>query len=250
MCTAILIYRVLDSFPIIIAANRDEFVDRPSRPPHLWEPAERSAGPRILAGRDLRAGGTWLGASSLGIVAGLTNRYTGDRDPGKRSRGGLVADCLARDSVEAIRERVAAEGAGMYNPFNLFVLSETAAAVVCNYPTHRWHPLAPGVHVVTNRAWGDADDAKRAWIERQLERVPDDPTSCVGRLEGLLANHGSEEEGTQVCLHLGGYGTVSSSILLLGKEPRESVFLHCEGKPCEHPYEDLSPLVRSLLGEG
>jgi len=80
--------------PLLIAANRDEFLDRPTAGLHRW--ALRS-GAGVVAGRDLRDGGTWLGVSPGGRVAMLTNVRDGQPGPGRRSRGELVTRWLAGD---------------------------------------------------------------------------------------------------------------------------------------------------------
>src|SRR2546423_2141430 len=89
-------------FPLVVAANRDELLDRPA----VAMTVLREAGPRIIGGRDELAGGTWLAVNDAGVVAGLTNRpmHGQQRDPTKRSRGelplGLARHTSAADAVE------------------------------------------------------------------------------------------------------------------------------------------------------
>ncbi|MFP7300335.1 NRDE family protein [Neobacillus niacini] len=90
MCLILFAYKVHPKYKLIVAANRDEFYQRPTAPVHFWEDD-----PEILAGRDLEKMGTWMGVTKSGKFAALTNY----RDPkevteGKRSRGELVADAL------------------------------------------------------------------------------------------------------------------------------------------------------------
>lgn len=90
MCLIVFAYRVHPVYKLLVAANRDEFYGRPTAPAHYWEDR-----PDILAGRDLEKMGTWMGVTTSGRFAALTNY----RDPmevteGKRSRGELVADAL------------------------------------------------------------------------------------------------------------------------------------------------------------
>jgi uncharacterized protein with NRDE domain len=118
MCLVLL---ALDSHPeyyLMVAANRDEFYDRPTSSAEFWSDA-----PTVLAGRDLRAGGSWLGIDRRGRLAAVTNYRQGQReDPAPRSRGQLVRDFLTAD-VSAIEhmERVRRE-ANLYNGFNLLAL--------------------------------------------------------------------------------------------------------------------------------
>jgi uncharacterized protein with NRDE domain len=90
MCLVLFAYQVHPIYKLIVAANRDEFYQRPTAPVHYWEDD-----PEILAGRDLEKLGTWMGVTKSGRFAALTNY----RDPkevteGKRSRGELVANAL------------------------------------------------------------------------------------------------------------------------------------------------------------
>src|SRR5580700_2917275 len=90
MCLILLAWRVHPRFPCVLAANRDEFHDRATAAAEWWPSAER-----VLAGRDLQAGGTWLGVTRRGAFAALTNfRDGGARRSDAPSRGALVSDVL------------------------------------------------------------------------------------------------------------------------------------------------------------
>jgi len=110
--------------PIIVAANRDERYNRPSAAPTFWHTE-----PQILAGRDLVAGGTWLGVNEFGLLVGVLNRPSvGEAEPLKpaRSRGLLCRDLLKLKTAVAAAEFVKTEKAE-YQPFTLvFADSKTA----------------------------------------------------------------------------------------------------------------------------
>jgi uncharacterized protein with NRDE domain len=90
MCLILFAYNVHPEYKLIVAANRDEFYQRPTEPAHFWEDA-----PEILAGRDLEKKGTWMGVSKTGRFSALTNYRNPKEDvTGKRSRGELVRDAL------------------------------------------------------------------------------------------------------------------------------------------------------------
>jgi hypothetical protein len=91
MCVLVIGWRVRDDAPVVLAANRDEAYDRESAPP---ETIAAGAG-WALAPRDRRAGGTWIGLSSSGLVVAITNRRGGDFDPARPSRGELCRAALA-----------------------------------------------------------------------------------------------------------------------------------------------------------
>src|ERR687892_2230737 len=90
MCLVLLAFNCNPDYSLILAANRDEFYDRPTAPAGFWEDA-----PAVLAGRDLKAGGTWLGVDRRGRFAAVTNYRQGQREAAApRSRGRLVSDFL------------------------------------------------------------------------------------------------------------------------------------------------------------
>ncbi|MFB3063398.1 MAG: NRDE family protein, partial [Gammaproteobacteria bacterium] len=93
MCLVVMAYEHHPRYRLVLAANRDEFHERPSQPAHWWQDH-----PGLLAGRDLEAGGTWLGVNRSGRLALVTNfREPSVRAPGKASRGELVRDFLIED---------------------------------------------------------------------------------------------------------------------------------------------------------
>src|SRR5437016_13775147 len=96
MCVLLVHHRVRDDMPVVLLANRDEDFDRPFAPPFLWPESG------IVAPRDLRAGGTWVGVGRgrAGLVAAITNRRTRAPRTNVRSRGLLVADVLSRRDVD------------------------------------------------------------------------------------------------------------------------------------------------------
>jgi uncharacterized protein with NRDE domain len=105
------------TYPLILLANRDEYYERPSASARFWDEA-----PFLLAGRDLRAGGTWLGITRKGRIAAVTNyRHPASIKQGAPSRGRLVSDfLLGQLGPEEYIEKLYRE-AGNYNGFNLIV---------------------------------------------------------------------------------------------------------------------------------
>ena len=138
----------IDSHPryhLVLAANRDEYFVRPTMPAQFWEDA-----PQILAGRDLVAGGTWLGISKSGRLAALTNYYGPDEyAANKLSRGWLITDFLKGDlSPDGYLEQLRQTG-HHYNGFGLVFGDSTGL----NYYTNRGPSicgLSTGIHGLTN----------------------------------------------------------------------------------------------------
>ncbi|MCB9666328.1 MAG: NRDE family protein [Alphaproteobacteria bacterium] len=144
MCLVLLRHDPRSPHPLVLAANRDELHARPAQPFHRWPDL-----PHVWAGRDLQAGGTWLGLSSRGRLAAVTN-LRGGPATAPRSRGALVTDFLdgttpAADFVAAIRPEA-------YRPFNLLVWDGEVLAYASSDAPAR--VLPPGLHGVSNASMG------------------------------------------------------------------------------------------------
>lgn len=115
MCLIVLAWHARADLPLVVAANRDEWRDRPTEAAHWWPDR-----PGIYAGRDLQAGGTWMGVTRRGRFAAITNfRDPSDRRTDVRSRGEIVGEYLAGDEdTETFITRLASS-ARLYNGFNL-----------------------------------------------------------------------------------------------------------------------------------
>jgi uncharacterized protein with NRDE domain len=230
--------------PLLVAANRDEKLTRPAEKPSVRD----EGGVRILAPKDLDEGGTWLGVNAAGVFVALTNRFAPRRGD-RRSRGRLVLDALKADSPAQALTRVNALDPSEHNPFHLVLADAHDAHLVWNDGAKQRHePLAPGVHVVTERSL-DAAPTKR--IELLHEKVqdifmsrPPDPEQWQ-ELLGMRADESLE--GVCVLDEKRGYGTRSSTILYMASSPERHRFLHAEGPPDKTPYEDMSDDLRTLL---
>nr|WP_212637914.1 NRDE family protein [Desulfocicer vacuolatum] len=130
---------------LILCANRDEFYDRPTAPLGWWEDH-----PMVLAGRDLKGGGTWMGITRSGRVAGITNfRDPARLNPGAPTRGELVSDFLCKDeSARSYLERIHSTS-GKYNGFNLVLGDTTGFYYYSNYQ-NKITTLSPGVYGLSN----------------------------------------------------------------------------------------------------
>lgn len=189
MCLLAFAWRVHPSFPLVLVGNRDEFHDRPAEAAHWW-----SSPDGILAGRDLQAGGAWLGLSRRGRFAVVTNyREPGVATSGRRSRGDLVVDFLSRGgSVEDWMDELTGRS-DEYGGFNLIVGDREQIHYLTNRGEGRRF-LAPGVHGLSNHQldtpWPKVT-AARGRLERLIEADRVEPEA----LFGLLADRTPAEEG-------------------------------------------------------
>ena len=140
MCVAALAWMAHPRWRLVAIGNRDEFHGRPTAPLARWDNG-------VLAGRDLQAGGTWLGVHADGRFALVTNRRTeAGPQPGLASRGALVTDWLLDQPLGDL---------SAMNPFNLFVAGLDGAELLTNYPAAQRQPLAPGIHGLSNGTFAD-----------------------------------------------------------------------------------------------
>jgi|SRR5579885_253917 uncharacterized protein with NRDE domain len=243
MCTLALYLRVFPQFPLVVAANRDEFLARPAA-----APTTLCQYPLVVGGKDLRAGGTWLAINEHGLIAGLLNRRSElPADPDRRSRGLLCLDALKFPTVSEALRFVVAQAPERYNPFNLLLASRAEAAVAHNRQGRiDATMLAPGTHLLTNL---DVNDFECPRISRSFNRfaalasersVADDPPLMRQRLAALLSDHSTQLDPrtgrpNSLCLHLGDYGTRESSLVFVDAQGRVEHYF-APGPPCTTAY--------------
>lgn len=146
MCLITFAWRPQHARPLIVVANRDEFYARPTAPLAEWQDA-----PGVYAGRDLEAGGTWLGVGPDGRFAAVTNIRRAANRPAPRSRGELCAAYLTGDlTLEAYARRVC-NHAGEYAGFNL-LLGDRHQLYYLNSDNRMPEALAEGIYGLSNAA--------------------------------------------------------------------------------------------------
>ena len=226
MCLIVFAYDVHPSYRLILAANRDEFYGRPSAPADFWDDQ-----PQVLAGRDLKEGGTWLGVTKKGKFAAISNY----RDPSAfksnaLSRGGLVSRFISgKQSPSHYLEKISPQ-ADKYNGYNLILGEGSDLFVFSNRGGKQ--ELKPGIYGLSNHLlntpWPKVSRGKRL-----LKAALDKKGAELGKaLFDLLADRhippdrklpatgiGLEWERVLSSIFITSpvYGTRSSTILLIGK---------------------------------
>lgn len=256
MCLLVFAWQTEPGSPLIVAANRDERLDRPAHSLCVL----RDSGPRVLGGRDDLAGGTWLAVNEHGVVAGLTNRPSpGGRDPTKRSRGELplmaAAERSADDGVAELSRRVRP---GEYNPAWLLVGDRRSLYYVeltlDREPSIR--PLGPGIHVLENTAI-DEPSAKVEGVGTLLAAASGTGPSVWAALPTVLADHTVPVGGAgtppgsdyaerpsatlAACVHTDDYGTRSAALVRVPSDPdSRPKMLVADGPCCVTSFVDVS----------
>ncbi len=245
MCTLAIYFRMLPQYPLLVAANRDEQYDRPSAPAQLL-----NTEPRIIAGRDLRAGGTWLGVNDYGVLAAMLNRRINSQNvsfPDARSRGLLCMDLLASRSA-ADADSLIRNHQASYNPFTAVVAGPHRAYVFYNAGRKLVaQELRPGLHVFSSAAEFDlhSDKADRAYalfgeVGEKLRQNGGTKLETIAALGSALGDHslpaGSADPGDSICVHRDSSGTVSSSIVLVSLSSARFEMFYCAGAPCQNAF--------------
>jgi uncharacterized protein with NRDE domain len=259
MCTILAAVGIWPDLPLVIAANRDEALDRAAVGPQLW-PAGEVAARAVFAPRDLQAGGTWLGLNDAGLFVGITNRRA-PTHPSRRSRGELVFAALGAAGHADARARMLALDARVYNPFHL-LLADRQGAVIVWGDGERMHEstLAPGVHWITERSFGAGESRRHELLVELAAGLAIGPAPDLATWRSILADHrphhtGSDAPGPgsigfdSMCVHAQplNYGTRSSTLIELGRERGRVRFLHAQGRPCENAFVDYSEAITDLV---
>ena len=257
MCTVVVLFRVVPGLPLVVAANRDESFDRETCGPCLLSEA-----PRLVGGRDLERGGTWMAVRPDGWFSGLTNlRPTSRPLPARRSRGEVVSGLAAAGSADEARALLAALTPGDFNGFNVLfgdARSLTVAYLRPEEPSVRFEVVDSGVHVLPTAELDAPSYPKVARLRGALSVALLEPVGLAAVLSRLISDHaGDLPPGASAstfppevlrtldaaCVHLPGYGTRSSTLLFVG-EAGVVYYGFAEGPPCVTAFEDYTSLVR------
>jgi len=196
MCLILVAWRKHPAYPLVVAANRDEFHARPAAAAAFWKDQ-----PGILAGRDLQANGTWLGVSRSGRFASVTN-YRGAHDPNAvESRGALVTRFLLQENTP--KDFISAIQLPKYSGFNLMLADRDKLWWVSNRGNGPKR-LDPGYYALGNLL---LDSAEVADVRERF-------ASTAAAIEPLFALLATAKIVAPI------YGTRCSTVLLQGQDGR------------------------------
>ncbi|MBO0959398.1 NRDE family protein [Neobacillus sp. MM2021_6] len=228
MCLILFAYQVHPEYKLIVAANRDEFYQRPTAPAHFWEDQ-----PEILAGRDLEKMGTWMGITASGRFAALTNyRNPRESTDGKHSRGKLVADALKYngDSKDYMKQIVRHKD--LFPGYNLLAGDGDELFYYSNIG-NKLEELEPGLYGVSNHLLNSEWPKVQKGKEGLTQIIHGKKEELVEKLFLLLQNSDPAQDEslpkTGVSLEMERmlsplfiksekYGTRSSTVLLLSEK--------------------------------
>lgn len=234
MCLLVLAWQIHPRYRLVVAANRDEFHERPAAALAPW-----AAPHDMLAGRDLRAGGTWLALDRRRRFGVVTNYRELQRPrPGAPSRGGLIPEYMAADASAEAYFGALSGHAQEYSGFNLLLSDGHALWYGSNRATPFARELPPAVYGLSNEAldtpWPKLTRV-RAGLQGWLGEGPDAPVEALFSLladrtradDATLPDTGLERHWERVLsapfVQDPGYGTRCSTVLLL--EPAGGCYL-------------------------
>ncbi len=253
MCLILIAWRVHPRYPLIVAANRDEFYARPTLPAKRWPGFSG-----MIAGQDLEAGGSWMGVDAAGRFAAVTNFRELEQGPADaRSRGELVTEYLLGNAPADIYLAELAERANRYRGYNLlltgggelYCASNRSTPIrrlppglhgVCNGPLDSdWPKVKRGRQLLAKAVGANEPDPKELFeLLRDRTRAPDTalPDTGIGleyeRLLGTIAIDGAIEGRD--------YGTRSASVLLLDAQGRGQFVEHSRTDDANWQQRDFS----------
>jgi Transport and Golgi organisation 2 len=248
MCTLVILRRAEHEWPVIIGANRDEIIDRPALAPDRHWPDRAE----IVAGRDLLAGGSWLGINDWGVAAAVLNRH-GSLGPaaGLRSRGELVLEALDHADAVAAATALADLDPAAYRSFNLIVADNRDAFWLRHADTGRIEarPVKAGLSLIAAGEIDDLRPPRLALAKPRFRAAPppdpdrDDWTAWQQILGDDTVPPGMPAEAALRFQTDRGYGTVSSAIIALpaaSTSERRPVFRFAGWQPEATPWRTVA----------
>lgn len=247
MCLLAIQYQLVPESPVLVAANREEFYERPSLPPTI-----QSGKPRVLCGVDEQAGGTWLGVNQNGLFVGVSNRRRSQPTYPTRSRGVLCKELLKSGSALEARDRAMDELlSGKYDGANYACVDAESAWVVHGGDEIEAVELHEGLNIIAN---GDVNDHRdeRVELARRLLTLQtlDSPVKFLAVASKVFSRAPTPPGRPSMVVQGNDRGTVSSTLISLGQKPRDAIYQYASSAPHEAKYEDYSPFLRDILSRG
>jgi len=247
MCLLAVQYRLVPESPILVAANREEFYDRPGTPPSI-----QSGKPRILGGVDQLAGGTWLGVNQHGLFVAASNRRKLIPPIAPRSRGVLCRELLrTRTADEAMHLAMDELGTKRYDGVNFVCVDADSGWVVHGGDEAEVVELQEGLSVIGNHDVNDPRDERVQLAHRLLTlQTLDSPVKFLAVASKVFARPPAPAGRPSMIIAGQRRGTVSSTLISLGAKPRDAIYQYADGSPDSAKYEDYSPMLRDILSRG
>ena len=247
MCLLAVQYKSVPEAPILVAANREEEYERAALVPSI-QPGK----PRVLSGVDTKAGGTWLGVNQSGLFVGAANRPRLAAPSAPKSRGLLCRDLLransARHAVDMAMEELTAN---KYDGVNFIIADYESGWAVHGGEDPNVVELEEGLNIISSYDLNDMRDERQKLARRLLTlQMLDSAVKFLAVSSKAFARPPAAQDRPGMVVRGKERGTVSSTLIALGKKPRDAIFQYANGSPETARYEDYSPLLRDILSRG
>ena len=247
MCTLIILYKLLNDYPVVALHNRYLGINTKEKPP-------QSIGDGIYCPIDIESQGTWMGFNRDGLLLAITNQETQTIDQPNRSRGLLALDILREcGTAEEAKEYLMDPSIRPdYRPGNFIVADPTDAwHILWDNVTKAWSlPQGPYAIGVVTKYPGIKMNEKAEKIgldsERRRKRAfqllhgfqPSNIDEVLEKMRLVSGDHAYGKTASSICWHSPEFRQTSSTIMAIGSDPEDSRVLYCPGNACEKPFKE------------
>jgi uncharacterized protein with NRDE domain len=247
MSLVAIVYHLVPEAPILVACNREESASQVSPNPTI-----QSGKPRILASVDPKSGGTQLGVNQNGMFVAAIGRKKFAAPLAPRSRRILCRNLLrcnsARQAVDLALEELHSE---QYNGVNYVIADHESGWVVHSGNDIHVVELSEGLSIVGVNDVDDRNDERARLAQRLLTlQMLDSPVKFLAVASKVFARPPQSGARANMVIRERDVATNSSTLISLGKKPRDAIFQFANGAPDLVKYEDYSPLLRDILSRG
>lgn len=242
-----ILYHLVPESPILVAYNREDSFDRSYPTPSI-----HSGKPRILASVDPKTGGTFLGVNQNGMLVGVVDRVKRNAPSAPDSRSDLARQILkansARRAVDFAMDKLSS---GQYLGANFVIADSESGWCVHAGDDVDCCELIDGLSLVGSCDVNDFRDERVSMANRLLTlQNLDSPIKFLAVASKVFARGPGIAGRPSMVVREGTFGTVNSTLIALGKKPRDAIYQFAAGAPDQAKYEDYSPMLRDILSRG
>ena len=246
MCTLLILFRPKDKWPLIIAGNRDEMIDRPWLSPGKHWPDS----PNIIAGKDLTAGGSWLGINEHGLVATILNRSNSlGPSSNKLSRGNIVIDVLNKNNIDDALSYIKSINNSKWKSFNLFLANNKRAYWIKSNSKDKIeiHNIPEGKHFLDSHDINSNFSDRYNYNKKEYKSLKDPKPEIAEWDEWIqfLSRDIHPEDKPLAAINIGdkyikNYGTICSSIVAIPENKEKTIFLFNDSSPDKNNFYSIN----------
>jgi len=246
MCTLLILFRPNNKWPLIIAGNRDEMKNRPWLSPGKHWPNS----PNVIAGKDLTAGGSWLGINKYGLVATILNRANSlGPSKNKLSRGNIVIDILKNNNIENALTYIKTINNSKWKPFNLFMADNKKAYWVKSNSKDKIeiNSISEGKHFLDSQDINSDFSDRYNYNKREFKSL-NHPIPEISKWDEWInflskVSHPKNKPLAAMNIsdqYLKNYGTICSAIVAIPSGKKKSIFLFNDSSPDKNNFYSIN----------